>query len=197
MTREPLRAVAEVHRSSVQYPGGLSARYRWTGTGGGPAIFSQSEAGGSMTDLGPLVSADPDRLCRAELRVEGPVASWTVRLASVIFDEPDGLYWDAPALLLVRYGFAVYALAARSGESAWTFRSGTPIVAVLGSSRLPHVVVQGEVETSAVRPDGEVTWRAAHSDVVADAELVGGRLVLTSFGGPLLALDPLTGRSLD
>ena len=32
---------------------------------------------------------------------------------------------------------------------------------------------------------------------VVGAELVGGRLVLTSYGGQLLALDPRSGRSLD
>ncbi|MEO5821803.1 MAG: hypothetical protein ABIT71_14975 [Vicinamibacteraceae bacterium] len=32
---------------------------------------------------------------------------------------------------------------------------------------------------------------------VALAELVGGRLVLTSYGGLLQTLDPATGRSLD
>jgi hypothetical protein len=44
---------------------------------------------------------------------------------------------------------------------------------------------------------GSPVWRIAHSDVVADAELVGGRLVLTSYGGQLQAIDPATGRSLD
>jgi hypothetical protein len=33
--------------------------------------------------------------------------------------------------------------------------------------------------------------------VVTDAELVGGRLVLTSYGGQRLVLDPRTGQSLD
>jgi len=41
---------------------------------------------------------------------------------------------------------------------------------------------------------GEVAWRIAHSDVVTEAALVGGRLVLTSFAGQLSALDPRTGR---
>ena len=68
---------------------------------------------------------------------------------------------------------------------------------VLGSSRLPHVLVQAEIETFAIRGDGEVAWRVAHSDVVTEAELVGGRLVLTSFSGEVQALDPATGRSSD
>jgi len=54
--------------------------------------------------------------------------------------------------------------------------------------------VQAEIETFAIGPDGEVAWRIAHSDVVTEAALVGGRLVLTSFGGQLSALDPRTGR---
>ena len=197
MSAASTRPPTEIHRSTVQYPGGLAARYRWTGSGGGPEMFAQTEAGGTLTDHGPLVSRDADRLCRAELRVEGPLGVWTARFASPIFDAPDAFLWDTPGLLLVRYGFVLYALVGRTGELRWTFRSGTPLVALLGSSRLPHVVVQGEVETTAVRSDGEAAWRAAHNDVVVEAELISGRLVLTSFGGTLLSLDPVTGRSLD
>lgn len=181
--------------ASVQYPGGLSARYRWGGSNQAAQTFAPAEAGGPLVDHGRLVSDDPDRLCRAELRVEGPAGRWTVRFASRIYDEPQGLMWDTPALLIVKYGFQAYALAGRSGELRWSFRSGTPLLRVLGSSRLPHVLVQGEVETTALREDGEVAWRAAHGDVVTEAELVGGRLVLTSYGGAVLALDPLTGRT--
>ena len=68
---------------------------------------------------------------------------------------------------------------------------------MLGSSRLAHVIVQAEVETFAIEADGEVAWRVAHSDVVTAVELVGGRLVLTSFDGQVRALDPRTGRSAD
>ncbi|MCJ7710925.1 MAG: PQQ-like beta-propeller repeat protein, partial [Chloroflexi bacterium] len=64
-----------------------------------------------------------------------------------------------------------------------------------GSSRLPHVLLQAEIETFALEADGEVAWRVAHSDVVAAAELVGGHLVLTSFSGQVRALDPRTGRT--
>ncbi len=42
---------------------------------------------------------------------------------------------------------------------------------------------------------GQVVWRAAHSDVVAGAEMVGGRLVLTSVDGQVRALDPATGQA--
>ena len=185
---------ADVHRSVVQYPGGLAARYRWTGSGGIAAITALSEVGGTLTDHGHLVADDPDRLCRAELRVEGPLGTWTARFASVISDEPDGLLWDTEGLLLVRYGFRVYALEGRTGELRWSRDSGTPTVALLGSSRLDHVIVQSEVETLALAGDGRVVWRLAHSDVITGAELVGGRLVLTAWGGTLLTIDPVSGR---
>ncbi|HEX7471801.1 MAG TPA: hypothetical protein VF323_01865 [Candidatus Limnocylindrales bacterium] len=158
-------------------------------------MFALSEAGGTLEDLGSLVSADPDLLCRAEVRVESPTRTWAVRLASPIYDEPDGFLWDVPGLLVVRYGFVAYALSARGGAVRWQHRSGTPLVAVLGSSRLEHVLLQSEVETFAVDAVGVVAWRAAHSDVVAGAELVGGRLVLTSFDGQVRALDPVTGEA--
>lgn len=180
----------------VQYPGGIRARYRWAGSGGSEAVFALTEAGGSLVDLGPLVSADPDVLCRAELRVESPVATWTVRLASAISDRPAGLFWDSAGLLVVKYGFHTYGLDARAGDLRWDHRSRTPILAVLGSSRLDHVLVQTELETFALEADGTVAWRAGHSDVVTGVELVGGRLVLTSYGGLLIALDPATGRPL-
>ena len=82
-----------------------------------------------------------------------------------------------------------------TGVLRWDHRSATPIVALLGSPRLAHVVVQSEIETFAIEPDGVVAWRIAHSDVVTAAELVGGRLVLTSFDGQLSAIDPATGRT--
>ena len=68
-------------------------------------------------------------------------------------------------------------------------------MALLGSPRLAHVIVQAEIETFAIEADGTVAWRVAHSDVVTAAELIGGRLVLTGFDGQLNALDPVTGRS--
>ena len=48
---------------------------------------------------------------------------------------------------------------------------------------------------AAIRADGDVAWRVAHSDVVVEADLIGGRLVLSSFGGQTSSLDPATGRS--
>ena len=188
--------MSEVGRRTVQYPGGLAARYRWGGTGSGPEVFRLSETGGALTDHGTLVSTEPDRLCRAELRVEGPLGTWTARFASPIFDEPDGLFWDTPALLAVRYGFVAYALASRTGELRWSHRSGTPVVALLGSSRLPHLLIQSEIETFAVDAEGDVRWRIGHSDVISAAELMAGTLTLTTYGGAILALDPQTGKAL-
>jgi outer membrane protein assembly factor BamB len=158
-------------------------------------VFALSEAGGALHENGPAVSADYDALCRAELRLEGPRGAWTARFASTIYDEPRALHWDSEGLLVVAYGFHTYGIEASSGETRWTHRSATPIVALIGSSRLPHVVVQAEIETFAIEPDGTVGWRIAHSDVVTAAELVGGRLVLTSFAGEVTALDPRTGRN--
>ncbi|MBF6605079.1 MAG: hypothetical protein IVW53_05795 [Chloroflexi bacterium] len=134
-------------------------------------------------------------MCRAEVRVERPGGAWAVRLASAISDVPQGILWDVPALLVVRYGFAAYGLESRSGILRWLHRSGTPLVTVVGSPRLEHILVQSELETFAVDADGATVWRAAHSDVVTAAELVGGRLVLTSFSGAMSALDPVTGRA--
>ncbi len=188
MTAEPRHAVAA-------YPGGLQVRFRWAGSAEGPAVFALSETGGQLTDHGPLVSADFERMCRAELRAETPAGSWTARLASPLFDDPGALLWDDAGLLVVKYGFLTYAFEARTGELRWTHRSGTPVGTLIGSSRLPHVIVQAEIETFAVGQTGEVAWRVAHSDVVIEAELVGGRLVLTSYAGQRTSLDPQTGRA--
>jgi len=187
-------AVEARHRV-VQFPGGLRASMRWAGSGQGAAVFSLSEAGGSLVDLGDLTGPDPDARCRAEVRVETPAGAWAVRLASTISDEPAGLLWDTEGLLVLKYGFHAYGLRARTGELAWNHRSASPILAVLGSARLGHVLLQAEIETFAIAADGEVVWRVAHSDVVTAAELVGGRLILTSYGGHVVGLDPATGRS--
>lgn len=187
---------SEAHDAVVAYPGGIRVRSRWGGSGAASAVFALTEARGELTDHGRLVAPEPDELCRAELAVDTPAGTWTARLASTIFDEPRGLLWDVPGLLVVGYGFHTYAFVARTGALAWSHRSHTPILALLGSSRLEHVIVQAEIETFGIRADGEVAWRIAHSDVVSAAELVGGRLVLTSYGGLLSSLDPVTGRSV-
>jgi hypothetical protein len=159
-------------------------------------VFALSESGGHLSDHGPLISHEPDRMCRAELRVEGPLGVWTSRFASPIFDEPAALLWDTESLLVIKYGFAAYGLASRTGELRWWHLSGTPLVTILGSPRLSHVLLQSEVETLALDGAGSVVWRVAHSDVIAAAELMGGTLALTSYGGDVAALDPETGRTL-
>lgn len=185
---------AEPRNATIAYPGGLRARWRWGGSGSGPAVFALSEAGGDLIDLGSRVAAEPDALCRAELRLEGPRGAWTARFASLIHDEPRALHWDATGLLVVAYGFHTYGLDVASGDPHWDHRSATPIIALLGSPRLAHVIVQSELETFAIEADGTVAWRIAHSDVVTAADLIGGRLVLTGFDGQVNALDPSTGR---
>ena len=187
-------AGAQPRDATIAYPGGLRARWRWGGSGQGPAVFALSEAGGTLVDHGVLVSADFEALCRAELRIDGPSGAWTARFASTIYDEPAGLVWDDHGLFVVKYGFHTYGFDARSGELRWSHRSATPLLAVFGSPRLAHLVVQSEIETFALDPDGTAAWRIAHSDVVTEAELVGGRLVLTSYGGAITAIDPATGR---
>jgi hypothetical protein len=190
-TRGPTR---EPRNATITYPGGLRARWRWGGSGQSATIFALSEAGGTLIDLGPRVSTDPDALCRAELRLEGPRGAWTARLASTIYDEPRATYWDTAGLLVVAYGFHTFGLDAATGDIRWEHRSATPLIALFGSPRLRHVVVQSELETFALEADGEVAWRVAHTDVVTAADLIGGRLVLTGFDGQVNALDPATGR---
>ena len=187
---------AEPRNATIAYPGGLRARWRWGGSGSGPAVFALSEAGGALIDLGPRVAADPDALCRAELRLEGPRGAWSARFASLIHDEPRALHWDSTGLLVVAYGFHTYGLDAGSGDPHWDHRSATPLIALLGSPRLAHVIVQSELETFAIESDGTVAWRVAHSDVVTAAGLLGGRLVLTGFDGQVSAFDPTTGRGV-
>jgi len=188
--------VSEVQRATIGYPGGLAARYRWGGSGSADEVFGLSESGGALTDHAPLAGGDPERMCRAELRIEGPLGEWTARFASPLFDEPAGLLWDTEMQLVVKYGFRVYGFASRSGELLWSHLSGTPVVAVLGSPRLDHVILQSEVETLALDATGEVRWRVAHSDVIAAAELMGGQLTLSSYGGDVVAFDPASGRAV-
>jgi outer membrane protein assembly factor BamB len=185
----------EPHNATVVYPGGIRARWRWAGSGQGPEVFALSEAGGGLLDVGEAAGPGFESLCRAELRADVPGGAWTVRFASTIYDEPAAVAWDSARLLVVKYGFHAFGIEARTGAERWRHRSATPILAVLGSSRLPHVLVQSELETFALDPDGSVAWRIAHSDVVTEAVLVGGRLVLTSFAGQHRALDPETGRT--
>src|SRR6185436_7183985 len=102
------------------------ARYRWTGSGGGEALFGISEATGEITDYGHLAGSDFERMCRLELRIESPSGTWTARFASPIYDEPQAALWDSVGLLLVKYGFVLYAIEPRAGKLAWSHSSGTP-----------------------------------------------------------------------
>jgi hypothetical protein len=188
------RVSPEPHDATVTYPGGLRARWRWGGSDQAAAVFALSEAGGPLVDLGDRAGPDPDALCRAELRLQGPRGAWTARFASRIYDEPRAHYWDTQGTLVVAYGFHTFGLDAGAGAVRWEHRSATPIVALIGSPRLPHVLVQSEIETFALEADGTVAWRIALSDVVTGAELLGGRLVLTGFAGQVNAVDPTTGR---
>jgi hypothetical protein len=185
---------AQPRDAMVTYPGGLRARWRWGGSGQSAEVFALSEVGGDLVDHGPDVATDPDELCRAELRIDGPAGAWTVRLASTINDEPAAQLWDTAGQLVVKYGFHAYGLDARSGELRWRHRSATPLLAVFASTRLRHVILQAELETFAIEADGSVAWRIAHSDVVTEAAMLGGHLVLTAYGGGVNALDPATGR---
>ncbi len=184
------------HDATTHYPGGLRARWRWGGSGSAAEVFALTESGGELRDLGTITGPDPDVRCRAELRVDGPAGAWTVRLASTLNDQPAASLWDTAGQLVVRYGFHAYGLDARTGDPRWSLRSATPIISLLVSSRLRHVIVQSELETFAVEADGSIAWRVAHSDVVVAAELLGGRLVLTAYGGARNDLDPGSGRTL-
>lgn len=182
------------HDRTVAYPGGLRARWRWAGTGRAVEAFALSEAGGTLEDHGSLGATDPDAACRAELRVDGPTGAWTARFASLVNDPPSAVLWDEPGQLVVGYGFVAYGLDHRTGALRWHLRSATPLVAVLASPRLGHVIVQSELETFAVEPDGRPAWRLSHSDVVTGVALIGGRLVLESYAGQHASIDPATGR---
>ena len=125
---------------------------------------------------------------------KGRPAQWTARFASPIYDAPEAILLDTAGLLVVRYGFLAYALVARTGELAWSHASGTPTVAIARLAATRPLLLQTELETIALRPDGSVAWRAAHSDVVTDAQLMAGRLDLTSYSGQHVYLDARTGR---
>jgi hypothetical protein len=184
---------SEPRDATITYPGGLRARWRWAGPGQARAVFALTETG-PLEDLGRLAADDPDAACRAELRVDGPGGAWTARFASTLYDEPAAVAWDTAGQLVVKYGFHAYGLDSRSGVCRWSHRSATPLLAVFASSRLRHVILQAELETFAIDVDGAVAWRLGHSDVVVNAELLGGRLVLTAYGGAVNAIDPATGK---
>ena len=109
-----------------------------------------------------MTAADFDAWARRQTaEVEAALERW------VPVDAPAGLAWDTAGLLVVKYGFVTYGLVARTGALRWSHSSGSPVLAVLGSARLPHVLVQAEIETFALEEDGDVRWRVGHSDVVS------------------------------
>ena len=88
----------------------------------------------------------------------------------------------------------------KGGSSYTVNKSGITVeearTAVEGAGITGEIIVQSEVETWAIRADGEVKWRLAHTDVVGAAELLGGQLILTSIAGATQSIDPATGRAL-
>ena len=175
----PSRAT-EPHSVISSFPGGLKIRATWGSSGQAAAVFALSEGGATLVDHGALgagAESDPDRLCRMELRVETPGGAWAVRLASAIYDEPRAVHWDDGGLFVVGYGFAVYAFAARSGALAWSHQAGTPIVALVSSPRFGHLIVQSEIETWAIRPDGEVRYLRSMARVWRTASGAPTRIV--------------------
>ena len=95
----------------------------------------------------------------------------------------------------MKYGFLTYGLRRADRRASLVAPLGVAAARGLRIAAAAHVLVQSEIETFALEPDGTVGWRVAHSDVVTAAALVGGRLVLTSFAGAVSALDPVTGRA--
>ncbi|MEI7743942.1 MAG: hypothetical protein WCK58_09365, partial [Chloroflexota bacterium] len=71
-----MTASPEPRHAVVTFPGGLRTSFRWAGSGGAPAVFALTETGGPLTDLGDLTGPDPDRRCRAEVRVDSPSGPW-------------------------------------------------------------------------------------------------------------------------
>ena len=193
--RPTTRPGREPRNATITYPGGLRARWRWGGSGSAPEVFALSEAGGELIDLGPrsrptrTPCAAPSSVSRGRAepgRPGSPRSSTTSRGRST---------GTAPGCSSSPTASTRYGLETATGDPRWSHRSATPILALLGSPRLAHVLVQAEIETFAIEPDGSVAWRVAHSEVVTAAELLGGRLVLTGFGGQVTSLDPATGRS--
>ena len=147
-------------------------------------------------DFGTRVAEDPDALCRAELRLEGPRGAWTARFASLIHDEPRGLLWDTRRPARRRLWLPYLRARGRDRRGAL----GPPLGDAGGrADRFLHGSPTSSSSRSSRRSRSSRTARSRGGsptrDVVTAAELVGGRLVLTSFGGQVSALDPATGRA--
>ena len=130
--------VSEVQR---RRPSSIPAASRPATAGAAAAAAPRSSrsrrAAARSADHGHLVGHRPRAAVprgaarRGPARRRGPPAS--PRRSST---SPTAVLWDTEALLAVRYGFVAYALASRTGELRWSHRAGTPLVALLGSSRL-------------------------------------------------------------
>ena len=196
LTTPVAHVAGEPRHTVIAFPGGLRASLRWAGSGRAAEVFALTEAGGPLVDLGELAGPDPDERCRAEIRrrdagraVDGPARLDDQRRAggpAVGLRGPARHQVRVPRLRVRRADrrAGAGATGARRRCSSSSARPGCRTSSPRPRSR-----------PSRSRRDGEVAWRVAHSDVVTEAELVGGRLVLTSFDGQVRAIDPLTGRS--
>ena len=170
------------------------------GAGAGAATGRRYSPCPSRAAHSPITAArvggDFDALCRAELRIEAPGGAWTARLASTIFDEPAALFWDNARPVRREVRLPHVRVRRPFGRPALVspLRDAAPRgirVAATGPRRRP--VRDRDVRDRARRrrsPGGSPTPTSSPG-----AELVGGRLVLTSYGGAATALDPATGRS--
>ena len=152
-------------RAACERAGGGAAADR------APAVFALSEAGGALVDLSPVAAGSraavprraaprgPARRVVGALRVAHPRRAARAPLGH------RRRCWSSPT------GSTPTASRSRRARPRWDHRSATPIIALLGSPRLAHVIVQSELETFAIEPDGTVAWRVAHSDVVTAADL--------------------------
>ena len=122
------------------------------------AVFALSEAGGSSDRArGPSPVPTFMRSCRAELRVDSPGGPWTVRLASLIYDEPAAVVWMTNALLVVKYGFLDVRVRGTNGRASLV-RTGRRRRLLVGHGRrplLPHALCRDEIETFALEADGD------------------------------------------
>ena len=146
---------SEPENATIAYPGGLRARWRWGGSGSGAAVFALSEAGGNLVDVSGLVATDPDALCRAELRLEGPRGAWSARFASLIHDAPRAIHWDSSGLFVVAYGFHTFGLDVGTGAVRWDHRSATPLIAPTNTTK---AVKAANVVSSLISPPTYSAW---------------------------------------
>ena len=80
-----------------------------------------------------------------------------------------------------------------SGQLGNGTTTGSALPVAVGGLSEVTAIAAGTDHSLALRADGTVAWRAAHSDVVTEAQLVAGRLDLTTYSGVHLYLDARTG----